>query len=138
MSPPGIVMLYASDESETALHEVAKESGWYSVGRFVMRRVTIMLDLTAVPEVPSIFEEIPETIEFNPRVVYPFLRHFSESIAKPVRTEDAPLEYVPSQIITEYVRSQTRHKGKPIDGIIYPSSVRPGHSCYVVFATRND
>lgn len=43
------------------------------------------------------------------------------------------IEYVPSQVVTEFVRSRSTEKDK-IDGIRYPSAVQSGKVSYVFFA----
>ena len=55
MSPPGVVMTYVSEDEETALRETADDDGTYAIGTFEFARSVTLLDLTRVPEVPSIF-----------------------------------------------------------------------------------
>ena len=69
MSPPGIAMFYASDDPETALRETANAPATFAIGTFEARREALMLDLTLIPDVPSLFEEIPDSLEYNPRRV---------------------------------------------------------------------
>ena len=49
------------------------------------------------------------------------------------------IDYVPSQIVTEYFRHVYRtYDGKPLDGIIFPSAhVRNGKN-FVIFASSDD
>ena len=66
-----------------------------------------VLDLTAIPPVPSLFRDYSETLEFQPRRVIKFLRHVARQISKPVDADEKiHVHYVPTQVITEYVRSQ--------------------------------
>lgn len=139
MSPPGIVMFYASDHRETALREIAKSPGEFIVGRFETTRPIIVLDLTKIPPIPSLFQEIPEHMEFRPRQVLRFLNHIGEAIAQPIqRDRRTHIEYVPTQVVTEYVRSRLTWRNENIDGIKYPSAVHGGHGSYVLFAAQAD
>ena len=67
MSPAGMPMFYACDCPETALRETADKSGRFAVGKFRTRRHAIILDLTKVPPVPSLFREIPDSLPFRPQ-----------------------------------------------------------------------
>ena len=139
MSPPGIVMFYASDHPETALRETAVSPGEFVVGRFETNRPAIVLDLTRVPSLPSLFQETSESLEFRPRQVLSFLNHIAEEISKPIeRGQRAYIEYTPTQVVTEYIRSRLLWNGSHVDGVRYSSSVHRGHSSYVLFATEDD
>jgi len=67
MSPAGIVMTYVSEDAPTALHETANEVGTYAIGTFRTRRDIRILDLVELPPVPSLFEEVPDSLEYDPR-----------------------------------------------------------------------
>ncbi len=139
MSPAGIVMFYGSDNPETALRETANSSGTYVVGRFVTHRHATVLDLAGLPDIPSLFEVPPESLEYKPRRVLRFLHHISEEISKPIKRDDRMhISYAPTQVVTEYIRSRLTQNGTPLDGIVFSSAVHGGHVSYVLFATRND
>ena len=63
------------------------------------------------------------------------LREFAKAIAEPVQKDDKErIEYVPTQIVTEYFRHAIGVDGTtPIDGIMYRSSRSTGGVCYVLF-----
>jgi hypothetical protein len=65
MSPAGIVMTYVSEDAPTALHETANEVGTYAIGTFRTRRDIRILDLAELPPVPSLFEEVPDSLEYD-------------------------------------------------------------------------
>ena len=139
MSPPGIVMFYACDDKETALLETAVRPGQFAVGCFVTLRSCTILDLTNIPPIPSIFESVSETTEFIPRDALTFLHYIAEEISRPIERDDRlHIEYVPTQIVTEYIRSQLTWEGKRIDGVKYWSAANPGHASYVLFATQKN
>ena len=57
MSPAGIPMFYGSENLETAVLETASGSGTFSVGKFKTNRPIVLLDISNVPPLPSIFKE---------------------------------------------------------------------------------
>ncbi|MDB5925374.1 MAG: hypothetical protein JWN13_4310 [Betaproteobacteria bacterium] len=140
MSPAGVVMFYGSDQVQTALRETAQTlgSGTYALGEFFNAREIVILDLANLPGIPSLFQEIPDSMEYNPRPVLQFLHHVSWEISQPVERDGREhIEYVPSQVVTEFVRSSSGEAGR-IDGIRYPSAVPPGLASYVLFADQDN
>ena len=139
MSPAGVSMFYASDQAETALRETVDEVGTYSVGRFVTRRNMVLLDLTQIPPIPSLFQVFSKTLEYRPREVLRFLNHIAAEISKPIERDDkVHINYVPTQVGTEFVRSRLRLGSQRIDGIKYGSAVHKRHASYVIFATQDN
>lgn len=139
MSPAGIPMFYGSDDAKTAVLETASRPGTFSVGKFKTNRPIVLLDISNVPPLPSIFESVPDTLEVDPRRAIEFLAHISEEISKPVtRDGQQHIEYVPTQVVTEFIRAQELLGRTAIDGIKYGSARNPGHSSYVLFATQDD
>ena len=139
MSPAGIAMFYACDNPETALRETAKKTGQFVIGEFETRRPAVILDLTDIPSIPSLFAVISDSSEFRPREVLSFLNHIADEISKPVQRDDrVHIEYIPTQVVTEFVRSKLTREGARVDGIKYQSAVHLGHSSYVIFATQDN
>ncbi len=134
MSPAGIVMMYVSEDELTALHETAATPGTYAIGKFRTLRDIRILDLADLPPVPGLFNEVPDTLEYNPRKTLIFLHDVANEIARPIARDDrVHIEYVPTQVVTEYVRS-TKIGGERVDGIRYRSSRRGGGISLVLFA----
>ncbi len=139
MSPAGIPIFYACDKPETALRETAKEAGRFVIGEFKTRRPAVILDLTDIPSIPSLFAVISDSVEFRPREVLSFLNHIADEISKPVQRDDrVHVEYIPTQVVTEFVRSKLTREGVRIDGIKYRSAVHPEYASYVIFATQDN
>ncbi len=143
MSPPGIAMFYGSDEPETALREVARTpecaADRYAVGEFRTLRETRILDLTDIPRIPSIFEPIPDTLEYDPRPPLIFLNYFAAELSMPIAGDrSVHVEYVPPQVVTEFVRTEFRHEGLPLDGIRYRSARHEGGTSLVLFASQDN
>jgi hypothetical protein len=138
MSPAGIVMMYVSDDAETALAETAEKEGTYTVGEFVIERDAIILDLAELPETPSIFYEVPDSMEYNPRHNLIFLHEIADEISRPIARDDrVHVDYVPTQVVTEFLRTVATSNGGRIDGIRYRSS-RSGGSSLVLFADQTN
>ena len=135
MSPAGIPMFYGAFDVATARLETFDpdhHSGQIlSIGTFRPTRNLRVLDLADLPEVPSVFED-----EGHHRI-HPlrFLHAFARDIAKPINRDGREhIEYVPTQIVTEYFRHVFRDADNlAIDGIIYRSSRDGGTRALVLF-----
>ena len=143
MSPPGIVMFYGSDEPETALREVVRapecEADCYVVGEFRTLRETRILDLTRIRRIPSIFEPVPDNLEYDPRPPLIFLNYFAAELSMPIAGDrNVHVDYVPPQVVTEFVRTEFRHEGLPLDGIRYRSARHEGGTSLVLFASQDN
>ena len=137
MSPPGIVMTYVADGRQTALAETANEPGMFAVGEFTTGRDAIIL--THLPQAPGVFAQIPDSMEYDPRPRLIFLRMLSEEISRPIaRDNRIHIEYVPTQVITEYLRTAVEVGGKKVDGIRYRSSRQDAGTAIVLFADRDN
>ena len=139
MSPAGVPMFYGCEDEETALRETKSDRGYYAVGEFETLHPATLLDLTAIPPVPSLFDSVPEGTEIQPRRMLKFLHHVAREVSRPIERGDREhIEYVPTQIITEFVRGQVAPGKSRVDGIKYSSSVHPGHDSFVLFANQNN
>jgi HEPN/RES N-terminal domain 1/RES domain len=137
MSPAGIVMFYGSDDAETAIAEIDDNPSlgiW--VGTFRTARPALILDLTALPRRYRFFEIEPDSSDAD-RYAIEFLHSFVESMAEKVERGDREhVDYVPTQLVTEYFRTTFRHAGSIIDGIRYFSAQRPKGKSLVLFADQ--
>lgn len=118
LSPSGISMFYGSFDKETPLIETRAYATTPLIYRasFEIARDLRVINLCNIPVVdfwmPSGWQE------------YSFLSHFHQEMSKPLSPQDNPdIEYIPSQIFTEYLRCLCLSSaGKPYDGIIYQSA----------------
>jgi hypothetical protein len=136
MSPAGIPMFYGAFDPETALLETVDDADISackvaSTGAFQVIKKMEVLDLTKTFQFPSIFDQNRGHL----RSTLIFLRNFKEEISKPIRKNGAEhIEYVPSQIFTEYIRHIYKDQSNNnIEGILYPSTKRTGGVCCVLF-----
>ena len=109
------------------------------MGEFVVDHDLLILDLTRFPRPPCIFAELSDTLEFDPRPRLNFLRNVSRDISRPIAPDDrVHVEYVPTQVVTEYVRTVVRVDGRKVDGIRYRSSRRKSAKAVVLFADQSN
>lgn len=131
MSPAGIPMFYGAEDVETALAELRLEAHprRATVAAWSTARELAYLDLVDV-EVYSLFD-------MTGRAQRPwrlFLRRFAEEAAQPVSADAGGIDYVPTQIVTEFVRHELLDgDGSPVRGIRYRSAARPGGVSWVLF-----
>ena len=114
MSATGISMFYGALDDKTPIQEIRNyaPNAVIDLGTFELKRELVVIDLFKIPKylsfwMPQYFRE------------YKFLKRFHLEITKPI-DKNPSIEYVPTQIFTEYIRFMSN---KHIDGIIYQSSL---------------
>jgi hypothetical protein len=94
------------------------------VGEFRPAKDILVIDMTALPELPSIFQE--DVAQRYDRV--PFLRRFAEDIVQPIELDEREhIEYVPTQVFTEYLRYAL--PGRRHHGLVFSSARASGRNC---------
>ena len=134
MSPAGIPMFYGAADPVTAAGEVAPPgSGTYVTwAAFDTSRATRVVDFTNLPPIPSTFD--PENgYEHH---VLTFLHTFVKVLSSKARPDWEAVDYVPTQVLTEYFLRVHRDPDGPVDGLLYRSAVT-GDRC-VVLDVLND
>ncbi|MCT3704338.1 RES domain-containing protein [Elizabethkingia anophelis] len=134
MSPAGISMFYGAFEEDTTIVEVVdnndSDKPCYTTVKFITKNKMNVIDLTALPSIPSRFDERRRK-SYYPLI---FLHNFANDLAKPVNKDDVHVDYVPTQIITEYFRFPFSEIFKNrIDGIIYKSSKNNKRACVLFY-----
>lgn len=135
MNPPGISYFYLAFEQETALAEVINKPPCHAaIGEFEAKRELAFLDLTELPPRPSIFD----SDHSDEREGLIFLEHFIDAIAIPVTKDGREhVDYLPSQVVCEFFSQVFQIDGEgQLDGIAYPSAVRPNGKNFVIFPSR--
>lgn len=140
MSAAGISVFYAGLDMATARAEVTanrdpNDEHVLTGARWTTTRALTVLDLTRLPGTPSFYAQVRYE-----RDHLLFLHHFVQSITQPVSHDGKEhIDYVPSQIVTEYFRHAYRlPENRRLDGIIYPSAQRPRGRSIVIFAGHDD
>lgn len=113
-NPAGISCLYVADSEKTTVHEI--KAGLYdyiSVGQFELLDDIEVVDLAGLEKISPFLG-----IDFTQHAInIEHLKNISNEIAKPMRRHDSPLDYLPTQYISEYIKS------KGYDGVQYKSTM---------------
>jgi hypothetical protein len=127
MSPTGISYFYGAENPETCIAEIKPSVGEkVLLSEFKITQDIAILDLTLIPDfrVRSIFDP-----KYNHEMLWAkhFMSNFLDDISKPMTSEDSEIDYVPTQVLAEFIRKEG------YKGIKYESSQRPGEYNYTLF-----
>jgi len=135
MSAVGISMFYCSTDEKLCIQEVVDNKDlskpFFTTAYFTSKSDLNLVDLTNLPSIPSIYDA-----ENNKYIdtIY-FLQEFIEDISKPIDPLDTLIEYIPTQVVTEYIRFNPVLNA---DGIIYPSSKGEALENIVLFKNQEE
>lgn len=123
-NPAGISCLYLADTDKTALNEIrAGVYDYVAIGEFVLIKEIDVVDLTLVDQI-SPFGGIDNTVH---AVNKKHLKKIGIDIAKPLRRHDSTLDYLPTQYISDFIRS------RGFAGIEYKSTMNRGGYNLAIF-----
>lgn len=135
MSPAGISMFYGGEDKETCIKEAVDfsftEDPYYTIAKFTPKQNLKLINLMKFPVLPSIFDSKKN----KQRETIMFLKAFAKDISIHINKTDTSIEYVPTQVITEYIKFNPKLN---IDGIIYPSSKDNNIANYVLFMDNEE
>jgi hypothetical protein len=118
-----------------ALDEVSvrTENRAAAVGKFAASKGFSVVDLTDVPPKPSPFDQ-----ERRHQIwMISFLESFVKKISEPIQSGRDQVDYVPTQVMTEYLLRI--HWGREkVHGIRYPSAAHRGGQCVVLDVSSSD
>lgn len=128
MNAPGIVVMYAAFERDTAIAEATSNGSDLSVATFELLRQVRVVDLTKIPATPSIFGE-------GPRESLGFLHQFAADVSQPFNPDvEIHIEYTPTQVVSEYLRHRLHDtEGRCVGGVVYDSAKRAGATNIALF-----
>lgn len=113
-NPVGISCLYIANSVETTLNETrAGVHDWISVGKFVLKQDLEIIDLAMLDKISPFLDVDIDLIAAN----IEHLRKIGNEIARPLRRHDSNLDYLPTQFISDYIKSLGYH------GIQYKSTM---------------
>ncbi len=135
MNPAGISYLYLAYDKETAEKEVLEWSGRWFTAKYQAKVEIPIIDFSILPGIPSIFE--PELYESRHNSY--FLHAFIKDLTAPVSKDGKEhVDYVPTQIVSEYFRYKFKSEGgKGVQAIKYPSVKDHGGVNLAVFSSNN-
>jgi RES domain-containing protein len=135
MNPAGISMFYCSKSKGLTLKEVVDfndtKKPYYTTAIFRNNEILRLVDLSFLPPLGSVFDETTN----RERETLTFLKDFISDISKPIDDNDSIIEYIPTQIVTEYIRFNPKLN---VDGIIYPSSKDNSQYNVVLFYNHDE
>lgn len=139
-SPSGVGMFYAAFDEKTATLETispnSKRNIYTSIGEFKNNSELNILDLTELPQLHSFFslKKGKKSYERN------FLHHLVGDMSRGVKKDGMEhIDYVPTQVVTEYLRYVFKDKtATGLDGIIYPSSKNWKSKAIVIFTDHRE
>lgn len=125
INPEGVSVLYLSSDKETVINEVrANAFDYVTIGKFQLLRDIRVVNLSGIAKTsPFLYDGELEQFAINRKV----FQEIAVEIAKPVRRSDSLLEYVSTQYIAEFIKSQN------YDGVEYASTLRKGGSNLAIF-----
>jgi hypothetical protein len=135
-SAEGISIFYGAEDEDTAIKEVIntdKKSEFISIGKFYPAKGLNLVDLRNISKIGFFDTD-------NVKLIEParFLRMFVASISQKLEKDgNERIEYVPSQIVTEYLAHVLPSSLKRnVHGIVYKSVQNEDKDCYAIFADR--
>ncbi|WP_375791073.1 RES family NAD+ phosphorylase [Bradyrhizobium sp. vgs-9] len=128
-----IPAFYAAFSDETAIAEIRPIIGdRIAIGKFAVCKPIKVFDFTAFSR-PSRLN----TIDVYSHTRYDFISQMEDEISKPILPYEKSREYIPTQIVAEYLRE---HFG--CEGVIFRSSMHKGHDVenrnIVIFSPSED
>lgn len=111
INPKGIGVLYLSSNTETVLNEIrASARDYVTIGTFISKKKIKVVDISLVASMSPFdgyYDQLDQLANFalNRRT----FKDMSYDIAKPLRRNDGALEYLSTQLISEYIKSEGYH-----------------------------
>jgi hypothetical protein len=139
MSPAGISMLYEAFDAATAIAETRDpETGRLrgTLATFELETPARIADFVRLPRAPGLFTV---GLTRRERGRLQFLHDFADEISKSVaRDQFEHIEYVPTQVVTEYLRFRFGAPGRSVHGLRYRSARQQGGVNLALFLGRED
>lgn len=126
INPEEICVLYLSSDQETVLYETrANVYDFITIGTFRAKKKLKVVNLSGLSKIsPFMYDEsLMERFAINRSV----FQDMAQEIAKPIRRNDSPFEYLPTQFISEFIKSQG------YDGVAYESTIKKSGLNYALF-----
>ncbi|MEC7784995.1 MAG: RES domain-containing protein [Bacteroidota bacterium] len=115
-NPKGISYLYLTNEIKTSLYETRATLYDYAcVGEFKAQEDLKVLNLRSIKNDPIPWSEAEAIEDFL--IYIPFIQTLQKEISLPIRKKDKTLDYIPTQYLSEFIKSLE------YDGVEYRSSI---------------
>lgn len=125
VNPEGIGVLYLTSDEDTALREVrASAFDYITLGKFKLHKDIKVVNISGLNKIsPAVYLRSIESLAANINIFTDIAR----DVAKPLRRNDSALEYLPTQFITEFIKS------KGYAGVSYMSTMGTGGTNVAIF-----
>lgn len=128
----GVRCLYLGDSLNTTIHEI--RAGLYDYVTIGVFKSISELNVVDLREINNISPFIDTLDKLDYAINKTFLNKINEEMGKVMRKTDSKLEYIPTQYITDFVKSITDQDGSyQYDGIIYNSVMNKGGFNIAIF-----
>lgn len=138
MSPKGIGAFYGASSPAGAQAEVAgyaDPAHEGTLGEFRLLRDISVVDLTTVDDVPSLYDASRR----HERAPIAFMRGFVGDVTRIADPSDwQNLDYIPTQVVAEYLRYEVSGPAGPVRGILWRSSKNSAVVNCVIFAASEE
>lgn len=118
LNPHGIRRFYGGLAKETCVAELRPAVGdLVVIGEFELLEPILVYDFSVFERdffVPNMFDE---SVSRNDFVLRNFLYELHDDLTRPIASNDEPLDYIPTQMIAEYLEQEIR-----LDGIVTKSA----------------
>jgi hypothetical protein len=126
MNPSGILAFYGAFDLDTCVAELRPAVGETVISaKFQITRPILVLDTTKFSGRPKTINIFAQTHVTRLRL-WKFMTTFMNEIARPCLPDDEHLDYVPTQVVSEYLthlhKIKKGNKERTIDAIIYRSA----------------
>jgi hypothetical protein len=118
-NPRGISYLYLSSDQDTTIYETrASIYDYITIGEFKLNSDVVFISLRETDNYDPMFLAEQELLS-EYLVFLPFINRLEVELSKPIRRDDTELDYIPTQYISEFIKSLG------YDGVEYKSSLNP-------------
>lgn len=128
-NPQGISYLYLASDIDTTVSEIrAALFDFVSIGEFRLKEDITVINLRETELYDPIY--LADQDELKDFIIhFPFVYRLEKEISKPSRRADNELDYLPTQYLSEFIKSLG------FDGVEYKSSVNPKGHNLAIFST---
>jgi hypothetical protein len=108
INPEGIGILYLSSDDKTAIHEVrATTFDYITIGEFELTKDIKVVNLSGTSNIsPFLCDDQDSEFVMKYAVNRTVFQEIAREFAKPLRRSDSPIEYLPTQYISEFIKIQ--------------------------------
>lgn len=119
VNPVGISVLYLADSIKTTLHEIrAGVYDYVTIGNFKLQEDIDIIDFANLSKISPFIANNAMGIPYVQHAInIEHLKFISQEIAQPLRRHDSSLDYLPTQYVSDFIKSQG------YDGVEYISTM---------------